>query len=61
MPPQDCTHDRGHKFPFLANQVFIDGGEGAVPIIEQFFYSNAAPRDDEKKKNEKWEIEQIIK
>ena len=19
MPPQDCTHDRGHKFPFLAN------------------------------------------
>ena len=19
MPPEDCTHDRGHKYPFLAN------------------------------------------
>ena len=57
MPPQDCTHDRGHKFPFLANQVFIDGGEGVLPIIEQFFYSKNAPRDNEMKKTDQWEIE----
>ena len=56
VPPADCTHDRGHKFPFLANQVFIDGGDGVIPIVEQFFYSKAAPRVDEKK-NDKWEIE----
>ena len=46
MPPDDCTHDRGHKFPFMANQVFIDGGEGIQPIVEQFFYSNNGQKDD---------------
>lgn len=39
MPPQGCNHDRGHKFPFLANQIFTDGEEGLSAIIEKFFYS----------------------
>lgn len=39
MPPQGCNHDRGHKFPFLANQIFTDGEEGLSSIIEKFFFS----------------------
>lgn len=39
MPPENCSHERGHKFPFLANQVFSDGGDGVAEIIDKFFYS----------------------
>ena len=39
MPPENCSHERGHKFPFLANQVFTDGGDGVAEIIDRFFYS----------------------
>jgi hypothetical protein len=21
MPPEDCSHDRGHKFPFITNEL----------------------------------------
>ena len=56
MPPEGCSHDRGHKFPFLANQVFAEGGEGVLPIVEQFFFTKATP-DEESKKNDQWEIE----
>jgi hypothetical protein len=38
MPKADEGHDRGHKFPFLANQVFLEGGKGVDCIVEQFFY-----------------------
>lgn len=30
MPPENCTHDRGHKYPFLASQIFSDGGDGVA-------------------------------
>jgi len=39
MPPDGSSHDRGHKYPFLANQIFSEGGDGVPVIIEQFFYS----------------------
>jgi len=39
MPSKDDSHDRGHKFPFLANQIFTDGGKGVESIVEQFFYT----------------------
>jgi hypothetical protein len=42
MPPTDSSHDRGHKFPFLANQIFLEGGKGVESIVDQFFYSQKA-------------------
>lgn len=39
MPPEDCSHDRGHKFPFLANQIFMEGGKGVEAIVDNFFYT----------------------
>jgi len=44
MPEEDSSHDRGHKFPFLANQVFTDGGKGVESIVEHFFFSQAEPK-----------------
>ena len=37
-PEVNCSHERGHKFPFLASQVFSDGGEGIGHIARAFFY-----------------------
>lgn len=39
MPPDDCSHDRGHKFPFYANRIFNEGGDGVPNIIEQLFFA----------------------
>ena len=65
MPPEDCDHARGHKMPFLANQIFTDGGDGVSPIIEQFFFSKCLPKDNSailaQKEKERHEKEQIIK
>ena len=33
MPPEDADHARGHKYPFLASQVFSDGGDGVIDIL----------------------------
>ena len=38
-PEINCSKDRGHKFPFLAYQLFSDGGDGVAEIVEKFFYS----------------------
>jgi hypothetical protein len=39
MPPDDCSHDRGHKYPFLASEIF----SCELPqIMEKFF---EAPED----------------
>jgi hypothetical protein len=40
MPPDGCSHDRGHKFPFYANRIFNEGGDGVPNIIEQLFFAN---------------------
>lgn len=45
MPPEECDHNRGHRFPFLANQIFTDGGDGVSPIVDQFFFSNNGTND----------------
>lgn len=47
MPESDSSHDRGHKFPFLANQIFLEGGKGVENIVDQFFYS-VTPSQSEK-------------
>lgn len=49
MPPGDADHARGHKFPFLASQVFTDGGDGVNNIIERFFYDYKPRENDEEK------------
>ena len=53
MPPSDTTHDRGHKFPFLANQIFQEGGKGVENIVEHFFYKKftASPNTSDLKKS----------
>ena len=65
MPPEGCDHARGHKMPFLANQIFTDGGDGVSPIVEQFFFSKCLPKDNSailaQKEKERHEKEQIIK
>ena len=53
VPDENCSKDRGHKYPFLANQLFSDGGDGVTEVIEKFFYSYSvtntkAVRDDVK-------------
>ena len=62
MPPEGCDHARGHKLPFLANQIFTDGGDGVSPIVEQFFFSKTLPKDGLTQKEKDRQIsEQIIK
>jgi hypothetical protein len=71
MPPENCSHERGHKFPFLANQVFTDGGDGVAEIIDRFFYSykvvenspvfkNTVQKDESIKNNEANKLKEKI-
>ena len=40
MPDPDTqSKDRCHKFPFLAHQLFTDGGDGVNELVEKFFYT----------------------
>lgn len=34
MPPENCSHDRGHKFPFVVNEII---GQELCMITEKFF------------------------
>jgi hypothetical protein len=34
MPPENCSHDRGHKFPFVANEII---GQELCMITDKFF------------------------
>jgi len=36
MPPADANHTRGHRYPYIASEVF---GTEMSSIIEQFFES----------------------
>lgn len=44
VPEASCTKDRGHKYPFLAHQLFSDGGDGVTELIDKFFYSYSVPK-----------------
>lgn len=62
MPPEGSNHDRGHKFPFLANQIFAEGGKGVEAIVDHFFYSldQPASAETEKATTDKQELDQSI-
>ena len=48
MPPEGCSHDRGHKYPFLANEVF----SSEVNKITSLFFNF----DETQKKDDKDEV-----
>ena len=43
MPPEDSTHDRGHKYPFIASEIF---NCEISKMIDLFFTSKAEEEGD---------------
>lgn len=41
MPPEDCSHDRGHKYPFMASEIF----NSELSKINDIFFQARAVRD----------------
>jgi hypothetical protein len=50
MPPENCTHLRGHKLPFIASEIF---NCEINQILDKFFDTKEEPlSDDEEEKRE---------
>jgi hypothetical protein len=52
MPPSDATHTRGHKLPFVANEVFATEN---AKILDQFFNLPKPKEEEEEEKKEEEE------
>jgi hypothetical protein len=48
MPPEGCTHDRGHKYPFTVSELFAC----EVSQINDLFFTAPIPKKPTKKVDE---------